>query len=68
MSNVFYFIIFIALWQSYDDKGPVIDAVVWNDGNVWRAALDTHSLEDDDSEDGKLANFAPLTNYRFVIL
>ncbi|XXG85157.1 hypothetical protein AAC387_Pa11g0297 [Persea americana] len=50
--------------DSYDDKGPVIDAVVWNDGNVWRAALDTHSLEDDDSEDGKLANFAPLTNYR----
>lgn len=68
MSNVFYFIIFIALWQSYDDKGPVIDAVVWNDGNVWRAALDTQSLEDDDSEDGKLANFAPLTNYRFVML
>ncbi|KAJ8623922.1 hypothetical protein MRB53_032452 [Persea americana] len=50
--------------DSYDDKGPVIDAVVWNDGNVWRAALDTQSLEDDDSEDGKLANFAPLTNYR----
>lgn len=65
MSNVFFF---IALWQSYDDRGPVIDAVVWNDGNVWRVALDTQSLEDDDSGNGKLANFAPLTNYRFVML
>lgn len=50
--------------DSYDDRGPVIDAVVWNDGNVWRVALDTQSLEDDDSGNGKLANFAPLTNYR----
>ncbi|GER46667.1 tripeptidyl-peptidase [Striga asiatica] len=49
--------------DSYDDKGPVIDAVVWHDGNVWRAALDTQSLEDD-SGCGKLADFVPLTNYR----
>ncbi|XP_026379744.1 tripeptidyl-peptidase 2-like isoform X1 [Papaver somniferum] len=49
--------------DSYDDRGPVIDAVVWNDGDVWRVALDTQSLEDD-QELGKLANFSPLTNYR----
>ncbi|GFP82230.1 tripeptidyl-peptidase 2 [Phtheirospermum japonicum] len=49
--------------DSYDDKGPVIDAVVWHDGEVWRAALDTQSL-DDESGCGKLADFVPLTNYR----
>ncbi|KAL9662725.1 hypothetical protein QQ045_027559 [Rhodiola kirilowii] len=49
--------------DSYDDKGPVIDAVVWYDGDVWRAALDTQSLEDD-PECGKLSAFLPLTNFR----
>ncbi|KAJ9553504.1 hypothetical protein OSB04_017549 [Centaurea solstitialis] len=49
--------------ESYDDKGPVIDAVVWHDGEVWRVALDTQSLEDD-PECGKLADFIPLTNYK----
>lgn len=49
--------------DNYDDRGPVIDAVVWNDGDVWRVALDTHSLEDD-SDLGKLSDFVPLTNYR----
>ncbi|KAF8379519.1 hypothetical protein HHK36_028957 [Tetracentron sinense] len=49
--------------ESYDDRGPVIDAVVWNDGDVWRVALDTQSLEDD-PKSGKLADFIPLTNYR----
>jgi tripeptidyl-peptidase-2 len=47
--------------DSYDDKGPVIDAVVWHDGDLWRAALDTQSL---DPDSGKLADFIPLTNYR----
>ncbi|GLJ21474.1 hypothetical protein SUGI_0396320 [Cryptomeria japonica] len=47
----------------YEDKGPVIDAVVWNDGDVWRAAFDTQDLEED-AECGKVANFTPLTNYR----
>ncbi|RWW15835.1 hypothetical protein GW17_00020311 [Ensete ventricosum] len=51
--------------QSYDDRGPVIDIVVWNDGDVWRVAIDTQSLEDS-SDTGKLADFVPLTNYRFV--
>ncbi|KAJ7974178.1 tripeptidyl-peptidase 2-like [Quillaja saponaria] len=49
--------------ECYDDKGPAIDAVVWHDGEVWRVALDTRSLEDD-PDSGKLANFVPLTNYR----
>ncbi|RYQ94046.1 hypothetical protein Ahy_B09g100248 isoform A [Arachis hypogaea] len=49
--------------ESYDDKGPVIDVVVWHDGEVWRVALDTQNIEDD-PECGKLANFVPLTNYR----
>ncbi|KAE9464869.1 hypothetical protein C3L33_03223, partial [Rhododendron williamsianum] len=49
--------------DSYDDKGPVVDAVVWHDGELWRVALDTQSLEDDQDR-GKLANFVPLTNYR----
>lgn len=51
------------MFQSYKDKGPAIDAVVWYDGEVWRVAIDTQSLEDD-SDCGKLANFVPLTNYR----
>ncbi|CAH9123538.1 unnamed protein product [Cuscuta epithymum] len=49
--------------DSYEDKGPVIDAVVWHDGEVWRAALDTQGLHDQ-PECGKLADFIPLTNYR----
>ncbi|KAJ1385009.1 Peptidase S8/S53 domain [Sesbania bispinosa] len=49
--------------ESYNDKGPAIDAVVWYDGEVWRVALDTQSLEDD-PDCGKLADFVPLTNYR----
>ncbi|PRQ60108.1 putative tripeptidyl-peptidase II [Rosa chinensis] len=49
--------------DSYDDKGPVIDAVVWHDGEVWRVAIDTQTLEDD-PDCGKLADFVPLTNYR----
>lgn len=49
--------------ENYDDKGPVIDAVVWHDGEVWRVALDTQSLEDEPGK-GKLTDFVPLTNYR----
>ncbi|KAH0452237.1 hypothetical protein IEQ34_019536 [Dendrobium chrysotoxum] len=49
--------------ESYDDRGPVIDVVAWNDGDLWRVAVDTHNFEDG-SEQGKLADFIPLTNYR----
>ncbi|KAK4839860.1 hypothetical protein QYF36_025562 [Acer negundo] len=47
----------------YDDKGPIIDAVVWHDGKKWRVALDIQSLEHEPDR-GKLADFVPLTNYR----
>ncbi|KAG0480500.1 hypothetical protein HPP92_011358 [Vanilla planifolia] len=47
----------------YDDKGPIIDIVVWNDGEHWRVAIDSQSFEDG-SQLGKLADFCPLTNYR----
>ncbi|XP_074282195.1 tripeptidyl-peptidase 2 [Silene latifolia] len=49
--------------DSYEDKGPVIDAVIWHDGELWRVALDTQSLEDEPDK-GKLADFVPLTNFR----
>ncbi|MQM06774.1 hypothetical protein Taro_039603 [Colocasia esculenta] len=49
--------------ESYEDRGPVIDVVAWHDGSIWRAAVDTQSLEDD-SDHGKLSDFVPLTNYR----
>ncbi|KAL8148295.1 hypothetical protein AgCh_005606 [Apium graveolens] len=49
--------------DSYDDNGPIVDVVVWHDGELWRVAVDTQTLEDD-PECGKLANFIPLTNYR----
>ncbi|XP_076907869.1 tripeptidyl-peptidase 2-like [Bidens hawaiensis] len=49
--------------DSYDDKGPVIDAVVWHDGEVWRVALDTQNFEGD-SSCGKLTDFVPLTNFK----
>lgn len=50
--------------QSYEDNGPVIDAVVWHDGDLWRAALDTQDMEEE-SGLGKLADCIPLTNYRY---
>ncbi|XP_047082269.1 tripeptidyl-peptidase 2-like isoform X1 [Lolium rigidum] len=49
--------------DGYDDKGPVIDVVVWHDGDVWRVAVDTQGLECN-KDCGKLADFVPLTNYR----
>uniref|UniRef100_A0ACD5ZLK2 Uncharacterized protein n=1 Tax=Avena sativa TaxID=4498 RepID=A0ACD5ZLK2_AVESA len=49
--------------DGYDDKGPVIDVVVWHDGDVWRVAVDTQGLEGN-KDCGKLADFVPLTNYR----
>jgi tripeptidyl-peptidase-2 len=56
-------LMFSHLSQSYQDNGPIIDAVVWHDGDVWRAALDTQEM-DQESGHGKLADCTPLTNYR----
>ena len=58
LSESFYFV------QSYEDNGPVIDAVVWHDGDLWRAALDTQDMEEENGH-GKLADCIPLTNYRY---
>ena len=41
----------------YDDPGPIYDCVVFHDGNVFRAVIDT-------DEDGDLADEKPLANYR----
>jgi tripeptidyl-peptidase-2 len=41
----------------YDDPGPVYDCVVFHDGKVWRAAIDT-------DEDGDLTDEKLLTDYR----
>ena len=46
-----------AAQNAYDDPGPIYDCIVFHDGRVWRAAIDT-------DEDGDLADEALLTNYR----
>lgn len=46
-----------ALQGGYDDPGPIFDCVVWNDGEKWRAVIDT-------DEDGDLADEKVLTNFR----
>ncbi len=43
--------------------GPMLDCVVWNDGKVWRAALDTSEMYEAGSGAGALADFKPLTNF-----
>ncbi|KAE9331717.1 Tripeptidyl-peptidase 2 [Phytophthora fragariae] len=45
------------LSKSYEDPGPLYDAVVFFDGNKWRAALDT-------TETGDFTGAAALTNFR----
>ncbi|MEZ6052871.1 MAG: tripeptidyl-peptidase 2 [Planctomycetaceae bacterium] len=42
--------------ESYDDPGPLYDCVVYHDGEVWRAVIDT-------DEDGQLTDEVSLTDY-----
>lgn len=44
------------LEAQYDDPGPLYDCVVFNDGQVWRALIDT-------DEDGDLTDEKPLTDF-----
>lgn len=41
----------------------MLDCVVWHDGKVWRAALDTSEMYEPGSGVGALADFKPMTNY-----
>ena len=45
-----------ALQASYNDPGPVFDVVAWNDGQKWRASVDT-------SETGDLTAGVAFTNF-----
>lgn len=46
-----------ALQSKYSDPGPVCDCVVFHDGKVWRAVIDT-------DEDGDLTDEKVMTNFR----
>jgi tripeptidyl-peptidase-2 len=41
----------------YDDSGPILDCIVWHDGERFQSAIDT-------SETGDLSNKEAMTNYR----
>lgn len=44
----------------------MLECVVWNDGDVWRAAIDTSDMYAPDSGSGLLADFEPLTNFKVL--
>lgn len=46
--------------------GPLLHCVVWNDGEKWRAAIDTSDLYEANSGksgEGRLADYEPLTDF-----
>ena len=45
------------LGASLEDVGPIIDCVVWHDGEAWRAVLDRE-------QSGDLSKQTPMTNFR----
>eukprot|EP00899_Mesostigma_viride_P019360 jgi/Mesvir1/27425/Mv25036-RA.1 len=61
--------------ESYKDVGPILDCVVWHDGETLRAAIDTTDVMDGASPEGNeagkdgagsglLADFTPLADYK----
>jgi tripeptidyl-peptidase II len=50
--------------EKYTDVGPMVHCVVWHDGDVWRAALDTSELFPPGSGEGELAAHAAMTDFR----
>eukprot|EP00808_Paulinella_micropora_P028965 g4430.t1 len=45
-----------AMQKNFDDPGPMYDCVVWHDGEVWRAVVDT-------TETGRLEGLPALADY-----
>lgn len=43
--------------------GPLIHAVVWNDGDKWLTALDTSDVYEPGSGKGLLADYTPLADF-----
>ena len=43
--------------KEFDDRGPVLDVVVWHDGEAWRAVVGS-------ADDGDVSNLEPMTNFR----
>jgi tripeptidyl-peptidase-2 len=63
--------------EKYQDNGPILECVVWNDGSTWLASIDTSDMYDDSGDEctaasttkntkkeGLLADFTPMTNFR----
>lgn len=44
--------------------GPVLDCVVWHNGEKWVTALDRSDFYEAGSGEGLLADFEPMTNFR----
>lgn len=52
----------LSMMSNYKDPGPMIDCVVWHDGEHWRSALDTSDFYEEENK-GRLADFVPLADF-----